>query len=191
MVVIQQYVLAQNASCAAALAYPPAPEPATGAGRRQCRASCRPTGAAPGRAGRCRKRTARAWCCGRPRRDRRRRRRCHMGPSVWAEPCVRPGLLRHRQRGATSVSASASISARLILVFIPIVPSWRWTYLRVKLEPSRRGVRELDSDLATSILLTNGDWLRPLILAKLKPSFNEPILSFTDETGRLRHVGQV
>ena len=54
--VMTQRVLAQKASCAAASAYPPASE--RRAGRRRCPGSCRPTAAAPDRAGRCRRRTA-------------------------------------------------------------------------------------------------------------------------------------
>ena len=60
------------------------------AGRRRCPGSCRPTGAGPGRAGRCRRRTARAWCCGRPRRGRRRRRRCRTGLAAWGRSSIGP-----------------------------------------------------------------------------------------------------
>src|SRR5262249_29320881 len=42
-------------------------------------------GAGPGRAGRCRRRTARAWCCAPPRRERLRRRRYRTGPAASPE----------------------------------------------------------------------------------------------------------
>ena len=74
------------------------------AGRRRCPGSCRPTGAGPGRAGRCRRRTARAWCCGRPRRACRRRRRCHTGlclrPPRRPAPAPRGRRRRARRPGA-------------------------------------------------------------------------------------------
>ena len=95
-----QVVPAQNESCVAALATPP-----RRAGR--CWWWRCPRRGGPGTAARCRSRTAPAWCCARPRRACRLRRRCHRR-SRGLGGCRAAG---DQAAGASAAAAPASSSA--------------------------------------------------------------------------------